>query len=394
MATRETLARVSSFPARDTSATFDEVSSFNRRGLFLGGCPKSGTTLLLALLDGHPELVVLPEETHFFEEGRKYHALGSFQARLRHLLECSDLRLLDQGRVGPSSDARGVDARDYLGFDHARFARLAQDFVNRPSMNLSLLLSETIRAYMITLGCDWRDCVRWVEKTPSNVPYADDLFRLFPDARLIQVVRDPRAVFASRKRRLINRYGRHAKAHRLVREWNQSSRQIKKWRDCADKFLVVRYEDLVQNSRPVLEEICRFVGIEFVPILLQPTRAGLPWQGNSTFYTAFDGIDAQPVDHWITELTQEEIWWVELHCREGMRFAGYQPHTNATFSFARWAKRLPDESLTGYLRARRASLCQLAGVLKDCNYNLTPGPSPSRIASNPVAPQPATCIRL
>ena len=33
---------------------------------FICGHPKSGTSLLLTLLDSHPQLVVYPEESHFF----------------------------------------------------------------------------------------------------------------------------------------------------------------------------------------------------------------------------------------------------------------------------------------------------------------------------------------
>jgi len=37
---------------------------FEQRAAFIAGQAKSGTTLLIALLDSHPELLVLPEETH------------------------------------------------------------------------------------------------------------------------------------------------------------------------------------------------------------------------------------------------------------------------------------------------------------------------------------------
>jgi hypothetical protein len=365
----------------------EEVSKFNRRGLFVGGCPKSGTTLFLALLDGHPELVVLPEETHYLEQRKKYRALPDFQSKLRRLLMDSDLRLLDRGRFEPPRDACGMDVRDYLGFDYTRFKRLAEGFVNQPGMNDSLLLSETIRSYVITMGYDWRECVRWVEKTPSNVPCVDDLFRLFPEAKLIQLVRDPRAVFASRQRRLINRYGRHAKAHRLVREWNESSRQIATLRKLHENCLVVRYEDLVQNSRAVLEEVCRFIGIQFLPVLLEPTRAGRQWQGNSAFYSEFSGIDSHPVDQWKNELTEDEIWWIELHCREGMTMAGYRLQSDAAFSFKRWAQRLPGESWNGYLHARKSSLCQMTGWLEDCRYNTHPAVGQAQNAPVPATPQ-------
>src|SRR5437899_12511806 len=39
---------------------------FGQRACFIAGQAKSGTTLLVALLDNHPQLLVLPEETAYF----------------------------------------------------------------------------------------------------------------------------------------------------------------------------------------------------------------------------------------------------------------------------------------------------------------------------------------
>ena len=364
----------------------EEVRAFNRRGLFLGGCPKSGTTLLLSLLDGHPKLVVLPEETHFLEQRADYSALGSYQAKLRRLLEKSDLPLLGGRKPGQIGKAPSADLRDYSSFDHQQFTRLAADFVAQPWINDSMLLSETIRAYAIAIGWDWRNCVRWVEKSTCNELCPEALFELFPEAKLIHVVRDPRGVFASVKRRLLNRSGSYTKAHRLVRGWNRSCRQIQKLMDRRERYLVVRYEDLIQAPRESLERVCRFVGIEFVPELLTPTRAGRQWQGNSSFHTAFSGISAQSVDHWKHELTEDEIWWVDLHCREGMRITGYQLQTDGAFALNRWLRRLSGETWGGYLRARRASLSQMAGLLEHCRYDASPAGMPTESQSAVIKP--------
>ncbi|MDB6021015.1 MAG: sulfotransferase [Pedosphaera sp.] len=362
-------APVSSSVVRETEGDFTEASEFNRRGLFVGGCPKSGTTLLLTLLDSHPQLVVFPRETHYLDEGRKYAALGDFQAKLRHLIARSEMQSVESAWLDNSPEPGNGVTSIHSGFDFKQFTRLAEKFVNQRGMNNSLLLSETVRAYAAAMGHDWRRCVRWVEKTPSNVPYSDDLFRLFPEAKLIHILRDPRAVFASRRRLHLNRLGCYTKAHRLVREWNHSTRQIKRLEKHRGNYLVIRYEDLIQRSREVMEKICQFAGIDFLPVLLEPTHAGKEWHGNSAFYTAFTGIDSQPLDKWQEELTEDEIWWVDLHCRKGMMLAGYEPKTKARFSFARWSKRLPGESWGGYLRARKSSLCQMAGRLEDCRYD-------------------------
>jgi len=349
--------------------TRDEAYRFNKKGLFIGGAAKSGTTLLVSLLDNHPQLVVLPEETGYLERRRQYRALKDEKARLEYLLKNTNLAGLSRGGFEAAPAVPGADVRDYRQFDHQRFHFLARTFVNQPWICDSLLLSETIRAYGIALGADWRGCVRWVEKTPRSETCPDALKELFPDARLIQVVRDPRAVFASVKKRIMNRSGCHTKAHRLTRAWNRSAREIPRLRRAPSTCLVIRYEDLASDPRRVLETVCQFGGFEFSERMLAPTRAGEGWEGNSAFHDKFKGISAAPIDQWKGYLTEHEIWWIELHCRKGMKLADYPLRTDARFSLWRWLKRLPGESWLGYLRGRRASLCQALGLLKECRYD-------------------------
>ena len=62
---------------------------FDQRACFIAGQAKSGTTLLVALLDNHPELLVLPEETAYFptvltkygKRSRREHAKLSSKAQ-------------------------------------------------------------------------------------------------------------------------------------------------------------------------------------------------------------------------------------------------------------------------------------------------------------------------
>ena len=50
-----------------TNRSQTELFSF-KGNVFLGGCPKSGTTLFLSLLDGHPDLLVFPVELDLFHK--------------------------------------------------------------------------------------------------------------------------------------------------------------------------------------------------------------------------------------------------------------------------------------------------------------------------------------
>ena len=344
-----------------------EAFEFNKSGLFIGGAAKSGTTLLMSLLDNHPQLIVVPEETAFLERRARFKRKKNLQARLKYLLEGSALNALGAGRV--ESKRVGENARDYTKFDYPRFVGLARDFINQPWMNDSLLFTETIRAYGITIGTDWRKCVHWVEKTPRSETHLDVLDELFPEAKMIQMVRDPRAVFASRKKVVRYESGRFANVHLLVREWNRCARETLRLRRDPSRFLVIRYEDLVSKPREVLEQVCRFGGFDFHEGMLEPTRGGNGWLGNSAFYKGFKGISAAPADRWKDCLTEDEIWWVELHCRKGMDLANHPLQTGGRFSLSRWLKRLPDEPWGSYISARFTSLCELLGLLKDCRYD-------------------------
>lgn len=347
-----------------------DAREFNRRSLFIGGCPKSGTTLLLSLLDGHPQLVVLPEETFFLEQYfRRYCPLPTVPDRLRRLLEKTHLQLLGLGQVKRERHVVSKDERDYSRFDYPRFVALMQEVSRQPWVNDSLLFSEVVRNYAVVQGYDWQKCVHWVEKSVCNEVYHEAMDKLFPDAKMVQVLRDPRAMFASVKKALVNQYGAYTKAHRFTRKWNSCTKETPRLRKNPKRFLVVRYEDLVKNPQEQMQAVCRLAGIDFIPELLNPTRAGEKWQGNSAHQASFSGISTAAIDQWKSQLTEHEIWWIELHTRKGMELAGYPLMTDAKFSLGRWLKRLPGESWGGYFRARRASIFQGLGLLKDCRYD-------------------------
>jgi len=82
---------------------------FEDRACFIAGSAKSGTTLLVSLLDGHSGLLVFPEETAYFPTvRRKYHHAGR-GAQVRYLIEQAESRLL----FAPKALAGNRDYSDF-----------------------------------------------------------------------------------------------------------------------------------------------------------------------------------------------------------------------------------------------------------------------------------------
>jgi hypothetical protein len=108
---------------------------------------------------------------------------------------------------------------------------------------------------------------RWGDKTPRYYECWNQIATLFPEARLIHLIRDGRDVSASLKK-----VGWHGRTElERARYWTS---RVSLAEECArllgpDRCLIVRYEDLVLNTEPILRDICTFLGEEFDPNMLR-----------------------------------------------------------------------------------------------------------------------------
>jgi hypothetical protein len=126
---------------------------------------------------------------------------------------------------------------------------------------------------------------RWVEKTPTNERFFERLQSEFPDAKLIHVVRHPVAAYASRKQAEQRLGEPFRNAGRALQDLHSSYRIAAEQSrgGVSDRYLLVRHEDLLANARNAVDRLAAFLGIEQLPILMQPTVAGRPATSNSSF---------------------------------------------------------------------------------------------------------------
>jgi len=99
-------------------------------------------------------------------------------------------------------------------------------------------------------------------------------FEIYPDGRLISIVRDPRNCFPSAKRHWPGRYG---DVGRAVSEWKESV-QAMLWNKetYGASVCLIKFEDLLSKTNAIMHYLAGFLGIEFDDILLLPTFNKLP----------------------------------------------------------------------------------------------------------------------
>ncbi len=287
--------------------------------VFICGHPKSGTTLLLSILDNHPQLVVYPDETFFFrgfepvlhklDLEEKVSLAGRY---LLHYFEETQDRPLD---------LEGIPGEYHLHVAYAQMClRLSTMIESQGFRHDGDLLAAAILSFGERFGLISKESRYWVEKTPYNELFAAQIFEWWPQAKCIQVVREPRDIYAS-----YHRKHPALQPEKFTHRWKASLQAgvDNRSRYGYDHYLILRYEDLVQEPEAVITKITEFLNIDNHPALQVPTRHGVPWEGNSMFSDRFKGISAKPKGRWKTELPALHMAVIELMAGSLMREFDY-----------------------------------------------------------------------
>jgi hypothetical protein len=322
---------------------------FKERACFIAGQAKSGTTLLAALLDNHPELLVLPEETAYFPTVLTKYAPRGRRAQFDYLTRESRSNVLF---AGPS--VRGK--RDYADFPRTEFLERFERAAFDPAKIDNDLLALMAESYAATLGISVDRIKRWIEKTPANRDHIAAILSRFPSAKILVTMRDPRAILAAQIAITEKRARKDFSIYYIIAHWRVATKLVRCVLHGKISGIVVRYEDLASDSSTTMKKVCDYLEVAFDPeIVLKPTKVGRAWSGNSAAQTDFLQISSEPVSRWESELSDNEIGWVEWHCRDLMPEFGYEPRLKR-HALRHWTKPIRGERPREYLKSRAYSL--------------------------------------
>jgi hypothetical protein len=278
--------------------------------VFVVGPPRSGTTLTARLLGGLPQLF-MPGETHFLED--IYHRHGEAGDCSGHLPEIlARLRTL-YGRYDEPDDQRRID-------------RLRESGAFERGLAACRTPREIFDAFM-RLQAASAGKRRWGNQVPRDVFELETIFRMFPDARVIACIRDPRDFLISyRDKWTIASDGARARLRRLYHPvltsylWKASALAILAGKSrFADAVQILRYEDLVCAPDSSLRQLCSFIGEEFHPRLLATQFS------NSSTGERLTGISRHCAGRWRVDLPVEDAYFAQRICGSVMERFGYAP---------------------------------------------------------------------
>jgi hypothetical protein len=232
------------------------------------------------------------------------------------------------------------------------FERLAFDRSNAQRDLLALM----VEAYAVTIGMPLDRIRRWIEKTPANRNHIDEIFAQFPQAKFLVTLRDPRAILATQIALEQTRRTRRFSVYYVIAHWLVAAKLARRVRSGDVPGLFVQFERLVSEVSIVMKNVCDYLEIQFDPdVVLTPTKIGQPWGGNSAAQIAFSKVSAEPTSRWERDLSEDEIGWVEWHCRDLMPEFGYEPRLSAQ-ALRYFARPIRGERLREYLKSRAYSI--------------------------------------
>ncbi len=245
-----------------------------RGPIFVLGAHKSGTSLVRAVLDGHPELLAIPLETHFMRAGGVTSSylldpLRRVPAGQASLERASEMYLTAQRATGDGGLALAPELH-----------RIAHEFcIELSDVELGpAALLDALASFWFRQGAGTADAVV-VEKSVEHVVLASVLRECFPCARLVFVVREPARHLLSIRRHFDRKGGRLLR--REVLAIAQGLVAAEAALEDEDSF-VLRYEDLVATPEELTGRLAKFLEVPWSTSMLHPTILGRDWAGNST----------------------------------------------------------------------------------------------------------------
>jgi Sulfotransferase family len=199
---------------------------------------RSGTTLLRAMFNAHPDVAVPPESNfavQFASTRRKYERHGDFD------IDRFTRDLFDHYAFG-----------DWKLSDHAIREAL--------KAGVPADVPDAIRTLYRTFARQ-QGKARYANQTPSYVLHIELLAETFPEARFIHLIRDGRHVALS----YMDADFGPSSLPQAAAYWN---RAVRAGRSAGDRigphrYREIRYEDLIADPEIALRDLCGFVDVPF-----------------------------------------------------------------------------------------------------------------------------------
>ena len=219
--------------------------------LFIIGMPRSGTKLLRDLLNQNPSIGIPPAETRF----------------IPYMIK----RFGNPPSFGDNDDEfdrfyKELRKTTFWWWMKSYGPVLSKDHIEQSADRKSWSsIFEVILRFYAPSGRS--ECFIYGDKSPTYLCHIRFLKEIFPEARFLHIIRDPRECCLSAKKV----WGKNL--YRTAEIWRRSL-EVARLDGCkfSEEYMEVLYEILIDDPKKVMRSICNFLGCEFTPAMIELSK--------------------------------------------------------------------------------------------------------------------------
>jgi Sulfotransferase family len=278
---------------------------------------RSGGSLLSQLLDGHPECHAHPHELRIGRPNSRHWPqldLDRPETWFEMLYEKYAGKHLRNGYAKTGGDPAPPENRDVFPFLFlpGLQKRIFDQCVHEAQIERE---RDVLDCYFTSYFNAWLDNQNlYAEPKRAVTAFAPELgmrpasreafFAAYPDGKLVSIVRDPRAWYASARRQR----PRDADPEVGIERWRRSAeRTLEAIELHGDRIVAITFEQLVLDTEATMQGLAERIGISMSPTLLVPTFNGRPIRANSADRIDRHGVLAERVDAYREALDEATI---------------------------------------------------------------------------------------
>lgn len=282
---------------------YTKNTSLQKSSFFVVGSGRNGSTLLSAMLNQHPEIMLPPEQWCLY--------LSIIKFRLLNYLNWNDLVKIVVGEFSNKEKTQGWD----INFDE--FYPIANRLEGK-ERNLRKLIEEIYKYYGEQKGIEF---TTWGDKTPLNTVYLDYMLPVFSDSKYIFLLRDGRDVISSMLRT------REKDVEFGIWKWKNSIAKYKQLKKYIQKrnLLLVYYENLLNKPEKELTKIVKFLDYNYEDQMLnfQKSSNQLGIEGLSHHDNLKKSLLKNRIGIWKERLSEDEKEYVHSSIEKELKEFNY-----------------------------------------------------------------------
>jgi len=220
----------------------------NNRPIFILGCERSGTTMLRLILHSHTNIAIPPQTKYIKKVYKRRLFFGNLskQKNKNNIIKW----FYDNHNKKTKIIDLGLNPNDI------------KSEMTKSGNSLGAILSTIFQLYS-----SQQNKSRWGDKHPYYIKYLDQLFKLFPDAQVIHIIRDGRDAVASLKSMP---WWKNNSIYSML-NWQEAISNGKRamLKYSSNQFIEIRYEDIIEDHEKNIKILCDFLEEDFSPKMLE-----------------------------------------------------------------------------------------------------------------------------